>query len=151
MNKTKSTKLTADRLPENGDEKTKLKGAVTKETRITVSIKQLDLERKLLELTIVGTSPLVVHAWGAKALKEILGKQRGEASKGKEHKDPVADFKSCFYHMPESDGGGYGMKSTALKNCAVTAANDVELQKADMRRAFHVLGDLVKIDRSAGH
>lgn len=110
----------------------------------TQIIDAVALDIQGLQLTIRGTSTLVVHAWSEKAQTQMLGKQKGEASKGKSKKDPVADFKSCFYRLP--DGSGFGLPATALKSAAVTAANDVELQKTAMRRAFHVEGDLVKID-----
>ena len=46
--------------------------------------------------------------------------------------------------LPNNEG--FGLPATALKSAAVTAANDVELRKTDMRRAFHIKGDLVKIN-----
>jgi hypothetical protein len=130
------------RLPEsNGGENNK---RVIAGGRVIETVHLLDLDRRKIQLTIVGTSPLVVHAWSDKARKIMLDKQRGFASKGKAHKLPVEDFKASLYRLP--DNQGFGIPATALKSSAVTAANDVELKKTEMRRAFHVVGDLVKID-----
>lgn len=102
------------------------------------------LDIQFLRLTVRGTSPLVVHAWSDKAQSMMLNKQKGEASKGKAKKNPVEDFKSSLYRLPNNEG--FGIPATSLKSAAVTAANDVELQKTQMRRAFHIAGDLLKID-----
>jgi len=59
---------------------------------------QLDLVT--IELHLEGTSPLITHAWSEKAKKMMLDKQMGKASKGKEKKDPIADYESSFYRLP---------------------------------------------------
>ena len=97
-----------------------------------------------MRITIRGTSTLVIHAWSDKARKQMLDKQKGVASKGKERKNPVEDFKASLYRLPNNEG--FGLPATAIKSAAVTAANDVELRKTDMRRAFHIQNDLVRID-----
>ena len=126
---------TASRLPEtNGDPLTPL---------ITERVQTFDLDVHKMQITIKGTSPLVVHAWSDKARTMMLDKQKGIASKGKQHKNPVEDFKASLYRLPNNEG--FGLPATAIKSAAVTAANDVELKKTEMRRAFHVVGDLVKI------
>lgn len=126
---------TASRLPEANGENA---------IRLTESIKLVELEVQRLQLRIVGTSPLVVHAWSEKARTQMLDKQKKAASKGRAAKNPVQDFKTSLYRLPNSEG--FGLPATALKGAAVTAATDVELFKTDMRRAFHVVGDLVKIE-----
>ena len=134
---TKTKIETASRLPEiNGDIVSPVRGAAI--------VKTVDLDVHKLQLKIVGTSPLVVHAWSDKARTMMLDKQKGTASKGKARKDPVEDFKASLYRLPNNEG--FGLPATAIKSAAVTAANDVELRKTDMRRAFHVVGDLVKIE-----
>ena len=112
--------------------------------RIAPVIQAVDLDVHGIQIKIIGTSPLVVHAWSDKARTMMLNKQKGMASKGKQHKDPVQDFKASLYRLPNNEG--FGLPATAIKSAAVTAANDVELRKTDMRRAFHVVGDLVKIE-----
>jgi hypothetical protein len=128
------------RVPSNGE-------PITLSPSRIENIQAVQLETKRLRIKIQGTSTLVTHAWSEKAKGLMLGKQKGEASKGKSKKDPVEDFKNSLYRLP--DGQGFGIPATSLKSAAVTAANDVELQKTQMRRAFHVLGDMVKIDAPA--
>jgi hypothetical protein len=77
---------------------------------------QLDLVT--IELHLEGTSPLITHAWSEKAKKMMLDKQMGKASKGKEKKDPVADYESSFYRLPT---GAPGMPILGIKAAAVTA------------------------------
>lgn len=131
--KTEKLDLGKDR---NGDMQTQI-----------VEIKEVPLDVRILQLTIEGTSQLVVHAWSDKAKKMMLDKQKGVASAGRQKRNPVEDFKSSLYRLPEEKG--FGIPAVALKNAAVTAANDVELKKTNMRRAFHVLGDLLTIEAPA--
>lgn len=92
-----------------------------------------------MEVTLIGDSPLIVHAWSAKAKKEMLDKQMGKAKGAKEKKDPTADFEASMYRLAD---GGYGFPSVAFKNAAVTAGTSVSgLTKIQARQAFHILGE----------
>lgn len=106
-----------------------------------MTLPEFDLRR--VNVRIRGTSPLISHAWSLKAKRLMLDKQMKRASTGKEAKNPEADFKESLYTYP---GGGYGFPSVAFKAAAVTAAKDAELKMTDMRRAFHIDGELVKIE-----
>jgi hypothetical protein len=94
------------------------------------------LEFRTVTIPINGKTPLIVHNWSAKAVRMMLDKQTGKASKGREKKDPFEDFKSSLYSLP--DGAGYGLPAPAFKACAVSAANSVELKMTQMKQAFHV-------------
>ena len=48
-----------------------------KKQEIGIELPQLDL--RLMEVTVIGDSPLIVHAWSEKAKKEMLGKQMKQA------------------------------------------------------------------------
>jgi hypothetical protein len=129
---------TANRLG-NGD------SVISKnETRPHILIKRVDLEVEQMQVRIKGLSILVVHAWSDKAKQMIIDKQTGKASAGRQKRDPVADFKASLYRLPE--GEGFAVPAIALKSAAVSAAGDVELKKTNLRRAFHVVGDLLKIE-----
>lgn len=134
---TTTAKKTANRLTGNGD-------SVINKSREITPIKRVDLDVRFMEVTIKGTERLVLHAWSEKAKLMMLKKQLGEASAGKERRDPVADFKAAGYRLP--DGSGFGFPAVAIKSAAVSAAGDVELKKVNLRRAFHVIGDLIKIE-----
>lgn len=104
-----------------------------------VGIELPALDIGLMEVTLIGDSPLIVHAWSAKAKREMLDKQMKKAKSAKEAKDPVADFEASMYRLAD---GGYGFPSVAFKNAAVTAGTSVAgLTKIQARQAFHILGE----------
>lgn len=108
-----------------------------------VSIELPPLKLGLMEVTLIGDSPLIVHAWSAKAKREMLDKQMKKAKGAKEAKDPKADFESSLYRI----ANGYGFPSVAFKNAAVTAATSVAgITKVAARQAFHILGEDAEID-----
>lgn len=86
---------------------------------------------------IVGKTPLITHAWSEKAVKMMLGKQLGEASKGREKKNPFEDFKGSLYPV-EGEKFAFGIPAPSFKACAVSAANSVDLKMTQMKMAFHV-------------
>lgn len=93
----------------------------------------------MMEVTLVGDSPLIVHAWSMKAKKEMLDKQTKTAKGAREAKDPKADFLNSMYRLAD---GGHGFPSVAFKNSAVTAGTSVSgITKVAARQAFHILGE----------
>lgn len=106
-----------------------------------VTIPRLNI--KTAQLTLIGEAPVIVHNWSEKAEKQMLDKQKGEASAGKKAKDPVEEFYGSLYLTPE---GEYGIPAVNFKAAAVSAAPDVELAMTEMRRAFHVVGEILKIE-----
>ncbi len=89
-----------------------------------------------MQITVVGKTPLIVHAWSSKAIKMMLDKQMGIASAGREKKDPLKDFRESLYVLPNN--AGYGVPAPAFKACIVSGANDVELKMTEIKRAVHV-------------
>ena len=97
-----------------------------------------------MELTLVGDSPLICHAWSRKAKREMLDKQMKRAQGAKEAKDPEKDYQASLYPHPD---GGYGFPAVAFKAAAVDACSHVDgITKVLARGAFHITGELVKID-----
>ena len=110
--------------------------AVVKETT-QIELPPLNLE--IIEITLVGDTPLISHAWSEKAKREMLDKQMKAAKPGKEAKNPVEDFQQTLYQI---EGGGYGFPSVAFKAAAVTACTSVAgITKVAARQAFHVVGE----------
>jgi len=108
-------------------------------TKQEVGIELPPLNIQIMEVTIIGDSPLIVHAWSEKAKREMLGKQMKQAKGAKEAKSPESDFAASLYRMAD---GGYGFPSVAFKNAAVTAGTSVSgITKIAARQAFHVLGE----------
>jgi hypothetical protein len=97
----------------------------------------------LMEVTLIGDSPLIVHAWSHKAKREMLDKQLKKAKGAREAKDPRADFEASMYRMSD---GGHGFPSVAFKAAAVTAGTSVAgITKIAARQAFHVMGEDVDV------
>lgn len=104
------------------------------------------LQIQTLSFRLVGDSSLICNRWSEKAKKQIRDKQMGKASAGKENKDPEADYQASLYHLP---GGGYGFPSIAFKNAAVEACTSLGkgvVTKVAARQAFHVVGELIRIE-----
>lgn len=115
--------------------------AVAKEN-VAIELPKLDVQ--MMEITLIGDAPLIVHAWSVKAKRQMLAKQMKAAKGAKEAKDPRDDFEQSLYRLPN---GGYGFPSVAFKAAAVTAVTSVSgITKVAARQAFHVLGDAVDVE-----
>lgn len=115
--------------------------ATAKKTDTAITLPRIDI--RLMEVTIIGDSPLIVHAWSQKAKRQMLDKQMKKATGAKEAKNPVEDFEASLYRLPK---GGYGFPSVAFKTAAVTAITSVAgMTKIAARQAFHILGEDVDV------
>ena len=118
--------------------------ATKKPTDQVITLPRLDL--RVITLRLVGDSALISHAWSEKAKREMLDKQMKKAVQAKQAKDPQADYESSLYKHPD---GGYGFPSVAFKNAAVDACSSISgVTKVEARGAFHIVGELVKIEGS---
>ena len=128
-----------------------------------VEIKPVSLKRVTIEL--IGTSPLIMHAWSEKAKKQMLDAQMGKAKgKKKEVKNPVEDFISSMYWLegiPSENteeafdaaieaGARFGFPVTAFKQAAISAAyrQGWVKDKMALRGTFFIEGvtsDMVEI------
>lgn len=108
----------------------------------TITIKPVKIQK--VDITIVGDTPLIVHAWAEKAKKEMLAAQQKD-KKDKKAKDirlPANEFVSALYWltpMPElgvepdgrdtlanfekaiAEGAKFGFPVTAIKQAALSA------------------------------
>jgi hypothetical protein len=117
------------------------------------------LNIQTMKVTLIGDSPLIVHAWSPKALKQMADKQQKKASAGREAKDPWADFCGSMYWLdgaPEKpteadvEGARFGFPAIAFKAAAVTACTSIgSVTKVAARQAFHVEGEMVEIKSPA--
>jgi len=69
----------------------------------TLKIEIPPMKRTKINVEIEGTSPLIVHRFGEKVKKQMLDKQQKKANKGKEAKDPIADFVHSLHIMNGAD------------------------------------------------
>src|SRR5574337_1752755 len=99
---------------------------------------------KILELTLIGDSPLICNRWSEKAKQQMRDKQQKRAIGPKQAKNPKAEFEASLYRHPE---GGYGFPTVAFKSAAVDAAVFIDgAKKTEMRGSFHIDGELVRIN-----
>lgn len=103
-----------------------------------------------LHVTVRGTSPLVVHAWGKKlGMMEEDKKKRSEGQatsrKGKK-RDPMAECKDAMHWLP---GKIPAMPAVAFKRAMVGACRNIDgLDMVRARGLFFVEGDLLPIKGS---
>lgn len=106
-----------------------------------VSPEKIDIQRMVLR--IVGDSPLITHAWSTKAKLMMLNKQMKKGTQAKEAKDPEQDYQDSLYHLPD---GGYGFPAIGIKASAIRGAKGLGMVMSDTKAAFHIDGDLLKIN-----
>lgn len=132
----------------------------TKKEVAPIVIPAIDI--KNFEISIIGDTPLIVHAWGPKAMQMILDKEMKKArAKGHDIKNPVEDFIESLYWLsrkPEkfteeafeaalSSGAKFGFPSVAFKAAAVSAGyrSGVMKDKVSTNGAFHIMPDMIEI------
>ena len=116
------------------------------------------IETNVAHVKIVGDSPLIVHAWSAKAKREILEKEIGATkTKAREAKNPLEDFCASMYwltKMPEvftaesvgeamANNPRFGFPVTGIKQAALSAAYRMGWvkDKMSLRGAFFIQPD----------
>lgn len=127
-----------------------------KKTAEVVEIKPI--ETKIATVKIVGDSPLIVHAWSAKAKREILEKEIGATkTKARDPKNPLEDFCASMYWLTKmpgtftqesvseamADGARFGFPVTGIKQAALSAAYRMGWvkDKMSLRGAFFIVPD----------
>ena len=115
---------------------------MAKTTERVIELKRMNLQRT--EITLVGDSSLIVHAWSAKAKKEMLDTQRKKAKGPKQAKDPERDYQEAFYR---TEDGKPGFPCVAFKSAAVSAGGRFAdgMKMTELRGMFHVQDELVEI------
>lgn len=103
---------------------------------VTITLPEIKLERHVLRL--IGTAPLIVHAFPEKARKEMLAKQMKVAKGGRDARDPFAEVEAARYRLPD---GRDGFPAVGFKACAVTACTSLsDVTKVAARQAFRIEG-----------
>jgi hypothetical protein len=89
-----------------------------------------------IDLTLIGTGPLVIHNFNEKAKQEIRDKQQKVAKKAKEMRDPNAEFLLNRY---VDEQGRECVPITAIKKSMVSAGTAMDnLTKVGIRQALFV-------------
>lgn len=111
----------------------------------TIKLPELRIER--LPLRITGITPLIVHAWGKKALQQMRDKQQKAAKNAREAKKPEEDFEQAKYKHPKT--GEDCVRALFFKNAIVSACRFAEDMKMTvLRGAMFVEGDYIPLDYS---
>ena len=120
----------------------------------SVSIQVPQMERKTIQLRLIGDSPLISHRWSDKAKQMMLDKQMKKASAGREAKNPWQDYCDSMYWISEQpkeatesdiESAQFGFPAVAFKAAAVGACRFAEMKMTEARGAFHVVGELIPI------
>lgn len=99
-----------------------------------ITIQPLKVERAVLHITSL--SPLIMHAWSAKAIKQIEDKQQMKTKTGKVPRDPQQDFEDARYKINKSQDG---IPALCVKNCIVEAGVMADIPKTTLRKCIFVL------------
>ena len=132
----------------------------TKKANTAVEIKPIELVDS--NVTLVGNTPLIVHAWSEKAKREMLEKQMGKGGKAKrEQKVPTNDFVNSLYWLtpkPEegaddeeamanyleaiANGAKFGFSIGGIKQSVIMGAKrgGLDVVGTDLRASFFLLG-----------
>ena len=138
-------------------------------TKTNELVKAEPVELATATVRVVGTSPLIVHAWSEKAKKEMLQAMQKNDEKGngkkktkeRENKRPYKEFTDSLYWLtekPDADtdeelkekfqkavdnGARFGFPAQAFKAAAISAAYRKRWvpDKMTLRGAFHIGGE----------
>lgn len=116
---------------------------------------------KEVEITIKGTSPLIVNNFSTKSQQQILDSQMKVAKKEKEARNPIEDFmRACYWltPMPEEfteesfdkalkEGARFGFPAKGIKASIVSGAyrNKMTPDKVTLQGAFLIPEELIEI------
>ena len=91
--------------PQQAQAKSKTKSGgkkMAKKDEVEVVVNEIPMKTNIIQVKIVGDSPLIVHAWSTKAKLEILEKQQKKAKATKELRDPVKEYLRAMYLLDET-------------------------------------------------
>lgn len=129
--------------------------------KIEAEVKVSDVKIKEVEITIEGTTPLIVNNFNEKSKQQILDAQMKKAKKEKEPRNPVEDGMRALYWltpMPEEftdeswekalkEGARFGFPAKGIKASIVSGAyrNKLTPDKVSLYGAFLIPEELVEI------
>lgn len=115
-----------------------------------LEVKEFDI--KEIKVSITGISPLIVHKWSEKAMREIQDKQAGKA-KNKKHdvRKPEYEYEQAKH---VSSKGWDGFPAAGFKAAMIRGAKMIGMVMKDTQTAFFIKADdeisqLVRINGKA--
>ena len=131
----------------------------TKNTKEQEIIRINPIKISKAKITIIGDTPLIVHAWGEKAKKEMLAAQQ-KAKKDKKAmdiRDPFSEFMNALYWItpkPQestkeafekavAEGAKFGFPLIAIKQAALSACYRAGIipNQTGMKSVFYINGE----------
>lgn len=132
----------------------------TTKNETTIAVKPINIE--VVDFTIRGTTPLIIHAWSDKAKQMMLDKQRKKKVDSKHDiKVPVNDFIESLYWLTEkpelgkddgeaeanleaalSVGARFGFPVTGIKQSIIVGAYraGLDVKQTELRGTFFIEG-----------
>jgi hypothetical protein len=114
-----------------------------KRKAVSETIEIHPVNEEIVSVRVISKTPLICHAWSAKAIRQILGIQTHTPSPGREKRNPLEDFRGTLY--PLANRKGFGIPAPAFKGAIVNAANSVQMKMTVVKGAVHVDAYLVPI------
>lgn len=94
---------------------------------------------KTISFWIRGTSPLIMHAWSEKGLKQMRMTAAERKKQEKVKRAPEEEADACTYRTAK---GEIGIPLTAFKSSLISAAHkDLGLEKTLLRKSFFIPSD----------
>jgi hypothetical protein len=101
------------------------------------------------KLWLVGTTPIITHAWSHKSKLEMLQKQTKAVKGGKDARDPKQDFVDSLYEMgidERTKQTMYGFPVTGLKKAIIEVAHkDKGIAKTSVKSGLFLNADIVRV------
>lgn len=104
------------------------------------------ISKETMLVPIVGTAPLIMNNWSAKAKRKMLDSQQGRKTL-KEVRNPEEEYEAAFYRTKD----GYGIPAVAFKSAATSASRffDKSVTKVGLRQFLYFKGVLSDKDPQA--
>lgn len=101
-----------------------------------MSVKISPIKRVKMRFGIVGSTPLLMHAWSEKALKMLRMTPAERRKQPKVARDPEAEGQAAMHRTSD---GTPGIPARALKACVINAAHkDIGLEKTLVRKSLFI-------------
>lgn len=95
---------------------------------------------QLIKVKIIGLTPVIFHKWSEKAIKMIEDKQQKKATRGRETRDPEAEYKASFYYDAK---GKIAIPARNVKRAIVDSARFLpDVKMTILRGTIFVRGDM---------
>lgn len=101
------------------------------------------VRKKHVQMRIVGSSPLIQHAWSDRNKDMMRAKHAGEKTKDRSVRNPQAEGEASVYRKKD---GRYALPVTCIKAAIINAAHkDLGIEKTRVCKSLFVLCDHDKL------